>query len=44
MQCAYIHGSILQENVRTVAFQNGTSQSIEDNYIDGLIGELKLAR
>ena len=33
-----------RQNVRTVgSSKNGTSQSIEDNYIDGLIGELKLA-
>ena len=44
MQCAYIHIPFCKTKCTYCAFfQNGTSQSIEDNYIDGLIGELKLA-
>ena len=44
MQCAYIHIPFCKIKCTYCGFfQNGTSQSIEDNYIDGLIGELKLA-
>ena len=44
MQCAYIHIPFCKTKCTYCGFfQNGTSQSIEDNYIDGLIGELKLA-
>ena len=44
MQCAYIHIPFCKTKCAYCGFfQNGTSQSIEDNYIDGLIGELKLA-
>lgn len=43
MQCAYIHIPFCKTKCTYCGFfQNGTSQSIEDNYIDGLIGELKL--
>lgn len=44
MQCAYIHIPFCKTKCTYCGFfQNGASQSIEDNYIDGLIGELKLA-
>ena len=44
MQCAYIHIPFCKTKCTYCGFfQYGTSQSIEDNYIDGLIGELKLA-
>ena len=44
MQCAYIHIPFCKTKCTYCGFfQNGTSQSIEDQYIDGLIGELKLA-
>ena len=44
MQCAYIHIPFCKTKCTYCGFfKNGTSQSIEDNYIDGLIGELKLA-
>ena len=44
MQCAYIHIPFCKTKCTYCGFfQNGRSQSIEDNYIDGLIGELKLA-
>lgn len=44
MQCAYIHIPFCKTKCTYCGFfQNGTSQNIEDNYIDGLIGELKLA-
>lgn len=44
MQCTYIHIPFCKTKCTYCGFfQNGTSQSIEDNYIDGLIGELKLA-
>ena len=44
MQCAYIHIPFCKTKCTYCGFfQNGTSQSIEDNYSDGLIGELKLA-
>lgn len=44
MQCAYIHIPFCKTKCTYCGFfQNGTSQSVEDNYIDGLIGELKLA-
>ena len=44
MQCAYIHIPFCKTKCTYCGFfQNGTSQSIEDKYIDGLIGELKLA-
>ena len=44
MQCAYIHIPFCKTKCTYCGFfQNGTSQSIEDNYIDGLIRELKLA-
>lgn len=41
--CVYTY-SILQDKMYVLwILPNGTSQSIEDKYIDGLIGELKLA-
>lgn len=44
MQCAYIHIPFCKTKCTYCGFfQNGTSQSIEDKYIDGLVGELKLA-
>lgn len=44
MQCAYIHIPFCKTKCTYCGFfQNGTSQSIEDQYIDSLIGELKLA-
>lgn len=44
MQCAYIHIPFCKTKCTYCGFfQNGTSQNIEDQYIDGLIGELKLA-
>ena len=44
MQCAYIHIPFCKTKCTYCGFfQNGPSQSIEDQYIDGLIGELKLA-
>ena len=44
MQGAYIHIPFCKTKCTYCGFfQNGTSQSIEDQYIDGLIGELKLA-
>ena len=44
MQCVYIHIPFCKTKCTYCGFfQNGASQSIEDNYIDGLIGELKLA-
>ena len=44
MQCAYIHIPFCKTKCTYCGFfQNGTSLSIEDKYIDGLIGELKLA-
>ena len=44
MQCAYIHIPFCKTKCTYCGFfQNGTSQSIEDKYIDGLIAELKLA-
>ena len=44
MQCAYIHIPFCKTKCTYCGFfQNGTSQSVEDQYIDGLISELKLA-
>lgn len=44
MQCTYIHIPFCKTKCTYCGFfQNGTSQSIEDQYIDSLIGELKLA-
>lgn len=44
MQCAYIHIPFCKTKCTYCGFfQNGTSQNIEDQYIDGLIGELKLS-
>ena len=44
MQCAYIHIPFCKTKCTYCGFfQNGTSQSDEDQYIDGLISELKLA-
>ena len=44
MQCAYIHIPFCKTKCTYCGFfQNGTSQSVEDQYIDGLVSELKLA-
>ena len=44
MQCAYIHIPFCKTKCTYCGFfQNGTSQNVEDQYIDGLISELKLA-
>ena len=44
MQCAYIHIPFCKTKCTYCGFfQNGTSHSVEDQYIDGLISELKLA-
>ena len=44
MQCAYIHIPFCKTKCTYCGFfQNGTSQSVEDQYIDGLISELKMA-
>ena len=41
MQCAYIHIPFCKTKCTYCGFfQNGTSQSIEDKYIDGLMGNL----
>ena len=44
MQCAYIHIPFCKTKCTYCGFfQNGTSQNVEDQYIDGLISELQLA-
>ena len=44
MQCAYIHIPFCKTKCTYCGFfQNGTSQNVEDQYINGLISELKLA-
>ena len=44
MQCAYIHIPFCKTKCTYCGFfQNGTSQNVEDQYIDGLVSELKLA-
>ena len=44
MQCAYIHIPFCKTKCTYCGFfQNGTSQNVEDQYIDGLISELKMA-
>lgn len=44
MQCAYIHIPFCKTKCTYCGFfQNGTSQNVEDQYIDGLISELKFA-
>ena len=44
MQCAYIHIPFCKTKCTYCGFfQNGTSQNVEDQYIGGLVSELKLA-
>ena len=44
MQCAYSHIPFCKTKCTYCGFfQNGTSQNVEDQYIDGLVSELKLA-